>query len=145
MTSAPGRCQSATSACFGSRAATGALPRSGTSRISHAATTAISATPAAHRNAVVTWMTDEGPQLVRFMQESQASIKELAAGAQMKARFERLAALLADPGATAADQLRSRLALVALHFGAFAQDELPGDPRERREAALEVAMELGTR
>jgi AcrR family transcriptional regulator len=90
-------------------------------------------------------MADDGPQLIRFMQENQTSIKELTAGAQLKVRFERLAKLLVDPEASAADQLRSRLALIALHFGAFAQDALPGDPRQRREAALEVALELGTR
>jgi AcrR family transcriptional regulator len=89
-------------------------------------------------------MAEDGPQLIRFMQENQTSIKELAAGAQLKARFERLAGVLVEPDASAADQLRSRLALVALHLGAFALDA-PGDPRERREAALEVALELGTR
>jgi AcrR family transcriptional regulator len=90
-------------------------------------------------------MTEDGSQLVRFMQENQTSIKELAVGAQMKARFERLAAMLVEPGAPPADQLRSRLALFALHLGAFAHDALSGDARERREAALEVALELGDR
>ena len=90
-------------------------------------------------------MTEDGSQLVRFMQENQTSIKELAVGAQMKARFERLAAMLVEPDAPAAEQLRSRLALFALHLGAFASDQLPGSAGERRDAALEVALELGTR
>ncbi|MCW2717463.1 MAG: hypothetical protein QOG20_3582 [Pseudonocardiales bacterium] len=90
-------------------------------------------------------MSDDGPQLIRFMQENQTSIKELAAGAEIRSRFERLSVVLVDPGASAADQLRSRLALIALHFGAFALDMLPGAPDERRDAALEVALELGGR
>lgn len=61
---------------------------------------------------------DEMPQLVRFLQESQTSIKELAAGAEMRLRFQRMAALLVDPGAGVADQIRSGLALIALHMGA---------------------------
>jgi AcrR family transcriptional regulator len=90
-------------------------------------------------------MAEGGPQLVRFMQENQTSIKELAVGARMRDRFERLAAILVEPDSSAADQLRSRLALAALHFGAFAHDRLPGDPQERRDAALEVALDLAAR
>jgi AcrR family transcriptional regulator len=96
-------------------------------------------------SALLAGMTDDGPPLIRFMQENQTSIKELAVGAELKSRFQRLSTLLVDPEASTADQLRSRLALIALHFGAFAQDAVPGDPQERREAALEVALELGTR
>ncbi|MBW0102674.1 TetR/AcrR family transcriptional regulator [Pseudonocardia sp. KRD-291] len=79
---------------------------------------------------------------VRFLQEGQNSIKELPVGAEMKARFHALSELLADPEASVAEQLRRRLALMALHLGAFATDQLGGDADERREAALEVAREL---
>lgn len=90
-------------------------------------------------------MTEDGPQLIRFLQENQSSFKELDSGAEMRARFERMAAMLVEPSAPAVDQLRGRLALIALHFGAFAADVLPGDPQERAAAALEVALELGGR
>jgi AcrR family transcriptional regulator len=86
---------------------------------------------------------ETGRQLVRFLQESQTQIKELAAGARMRERFARLAALLTEPGDPPAVQLRARLALIALHLGAFAHTELGGDPVQSREAALEVALELG--
>ncbi len=89
-------------------------------------------------------MAKDGSQLIRFMQENQTSMKELAAAAGIRERFERLAAMLVDPDASAADQLRGRLALVALNFGAFGRD-LVSDPAERSAAALEVALELGGR
>ncbi|GAA1880254.1 TetR family transcriptional regulator [Pseudonocardia ailaonensis] len=83
--------------------------------------------------------------LIRFVQEGQASLKDLAAGAQMRERFGALSRLLTPPDATVAEQLRSRLALVALHMGAFAGshgDPLVATPEERRTAALEVARDL---
>ncbi|MFC4944536.1 TetR/AcrR family transcriptional regulator [Pseudonocardia sp. GCM10023141] len=85
---------------------------------------------------------EDVPHLIRFLQESQTSIKELNSGAEMRKRFERVAALLVDRDAPLADQLRSRLSLAALHFGAFAFDQLPGTRRERIDAALEVSLEL---
>lgn len=89
---------------------------------------------------------DEAPQLIRFLQESQTSIKELNSGAEMRKRFERLAALLVAPDATLPDRMRSRLALVALHFGAFAFDQhTTASRRERAAAALEVALDLALR
>lgn len=89
-------------------------------------------------------MQEDGPQLIRFMQENQTSMKELAAAAGMRERFRRLVALLVDPGAPAADRLRGQLALVALHIGAFGRD-LEADAAESGAAALEVALELGGR
>ncbi len=96
-------------------------------------------------SALLGGMTDDGPQLIRFLQENQTSFKELTAGAEMRSRFERLSAILADAESSAADQIRSRLALVALHFGAFAHVPLSGDPAERHAAALQVALELTAR
>lgn len=94
-------------------------------------------------SALLAGPTDEAPQLTRFLQESQTSIKELATGAGMRERFQQLSALLVEPDAELVEQLRGRLALVALHFGAFALDEIPGTRLERRDAALQVALELG--
>ncbi|MEJ3654709.1 helix-turn-helix domain-containing protein [Actinomycetes bacterium KLBMP 9759] len=85
---------------------------------------------------------DEVPQLVRFLQESQTSIKELSAGEDMRRRFAEMSTLIVDAGAPLAAQLRGRLSLIALHFGAFALDALPGTPGDRRAAALEVALDL---
>lgn len=83
-------------------------------------------------------------RLVRFLQEGQNSIKELSAGAAMRARFRQLSELLVDPQGPVDEQLRGRLSLIALHLGAFATDMLTGDADERRAAALRVATELAT-
>jgi AcrR family transcriptional regulator len=79
-------------------------------------------------------------RLVRFMQQSQNSIKELAVGAGMRATMQALTDLLVDPRSSVEDRLRGRLALVALHLGAFSEDQ--GDPSERQAAALRIASKL---
>lgn len=82
------------------------------------------------------------PHMVKFLQENQSAFKGMTPGVQMRERFSRLAALLAPEDASIADLLRMRLALIAMHFGAFAADELPGTREERSAAALEVALDL---
>jgi AcrR family transcriptional regulator len=81
-------------------------------------------------------------RLVRFMQQSQNSIKELATGAGMRASMQALADLLVDSRSSAADRLRGRLALVALHLGAFSEDQGQADPLEQQAAALRIASGL---
>jgi AcrR family transcriptional regulator len=81
-------------------------------------------------------------RLVRFMQQSQNSIKELAVGSGMRATMRALADLLVDPRASVEDRLRGRLALVALHLGAFSEDQVQGDPAEQQAAALRIASQL---
>lgn len=82
------------------------------------------------------------PHMVRFLQENQTAFKGLSSGVRMRERFTELAALLAGGDASITALLKMRLALVAIHFGTFAKDELPGSPEERRAAALAVALEL---
>lgn len=98
------------------------------------------------------------PDLIRFLQESGASLKDLASAAQMRERFEGLSTLLCGPDEPVDRRLRARLALIALHLGAFAVDgpgrpgstdePAPGDgldpaaDAERRAAALRIAEEL---
>jgi AcrR family transcriptional regulator len=81
-------------------------------------------------------------RLVRFMQQSQNSIKELATGAGMRASMQALADLLVDSRSSTEDRLRGRLALVALHLGAFSEDQAQADPLERQAAALRIASGL---
>jgi AcrR family transcriptional regulator len=81
-------------------------------------------------------------RLVRFMQQSQNSIKELAIGAGMRTSMQALADLLVDPRSSVEDRLRGRLALVALHLGAFSEDHAQSDPGEQQAAALRIASEL---
>jgi AcrR family transcriptional regulator len=81
-------------------------------------------------------------RLVRFMQQGQNSIKELAIGAGMRTTMQALAALLVDPQSSVEDRLRGRLALFALHLGAFSEDPVEGDPAARQAAALRIASGL---
>lgn len=86
--------------------------------------------------------TGVNPHMVRFLQENQTAVKGLSMGTRMQDAFQALAELLAGPDAGIACLLKMRLALVAVHFGSFAKEDLPGTPEERRAAALEVALEL---
>jgi AcrR family transcriptional regulator len=81
-------------------------------------------------------------RLVRFMQQSQNSIKELAVGKNMQATMRALLDLLVGAPPSVEDLLRGRLALIALHLGAFSEDQVPGDPAERQAAALRIASGL---
>ncbi|ODU22978.1 MAG: hypothetical protein ABT15_04045 [Pseudonocardia sp. SCN 73-27] len=82
-------------------------------------------------------------QVARLMQEGQSSLRDVAAAKDMKARFFAMSRAVTDPDASAADQMRMRLAVIALHLGAFMdQESLPVSAEERQTAALEVALEL---
>lgn len=81
-------------------------------------------------------------QLARFLHEGQASIRDLAAGAEMRKRLGRLIEALAVPGPELESRLRARVALITLHVGAFAGFDVEAGDEQRREAALRIAREL---
>ena len=81
-------------------------------------------------------------RLVRFLQERQASVKDLAVATGMKQRFAQLSAVMVPEGCSVEEQLRFRLSVVALNLGAFAAEGLTGTAQERRAAALAVALDL---
>jgi AcrR family transcriptional regulator len=83
--------------------------------------------------------------LFRFMQENQATVRELRIGETFKRRMLDLRDILIDPGATLTDQVRYASALFTLHAGLFALQDVEFDPEDKRLAVLEVAMELVTR
>jgi len=89
-------------------------------------------------------LTDAAP-LFRFMQENQATVRELRSGEDFKERMLRMVDLLREPDATMTDQVRCVTALFSIHAGLFALRDLEGDPEEKRKAVLEVATELITR
>ncbi|WP_406147964.1 TetR/AcrR family transcriptional regulator [Streptomyces sp. NBC_01012] len=80
-----------------------------------------------------------------FMQENQATVRELSIGHTMKNRVVALVDLVKDPDAPLIDQVRCFTALFAMHAGTLALRESEGDPDEKRKAALEVAFELVTK
>lgn len=89
-------------------------------------------------------LNDAAP-LFRFMQENQATVRELRSGEDFKDRMLRMVDLLREPDATMTDQVRCVTALFSMHAGMFALRDLEGDPEEKRKAVLEVATELITR
>ncbi|MFH9982057.1 TetR/AcrR family transcriptional regulator [Streptomyces sp. NPDC017179] len=82
--------------------------------------------------------------LFRFMQENQATVRELRIGDTFKDRMRGLRDIIIDPGASLADQVRCISAIFTLHAGMFVMQDIEGDPEERRKAVLEVAIDLVT-
>ncbi|MEU0334948.1 TetR/AcrR family transcriptional regulator [Streptomyces sp. NPDC006193] len=82
--------------------------------------------------------------LFRFMQENQATVRELRIGDTFKDRMRGLRDILIDPEAELVDQVRSVSAMFTLHAGMFVLQDLEGDSEKKREAVLEVALDLVT-
>lgn len=82
--------------------------------------------------------------LFRFMQENQATVRELRIGDTFKDRMRGLRDILIDPEAELVDQVRSISAMFTLHAGMFVMQDLEGDSEKKREAVLEVALDLVT-
>ncbi|GAA3298683.1 TetR/AcrR family transcriptional regulator [Streptomyces cinereospinus] len=83
--------------------------------------------------------------LFRFMHENQAAVRELRIGDPYKERMRALLRIIIDRDATLAEQIRCVSALFTLHAGmVFVMRELEGDPEEKREAILEVAVDMVT-
>ncbi|GHB49488.1 TetR family transcriptional regulator [Streptomyces viridiviolaceus] len=83
--------------------------------------------------------------LFRFMQENQATVRELRIGSMFKDRMMGLRYILVDPDADLVDQVRSISALFTLHAGMIFLHDVEGDPEDKRKAVLEVATDLVTR
>lgn len=77
--------------------------------------------------------------LAQLLQEGQAALRDVAAGAELRCRFNRLADLLVDPDDPVDARLRARLAFVALHMGAH---RFGAGNEEARQAALQIALDL---
>ncbi|MFB6775965.1 TetR/AcrR family transcriptional regulator [Streptomyces sp. NPDC056352] len=82
--------------------------------------------------------------LFRFMQENQATIRDLSIGETIKGRVVALVDLIKEPDAPLTDQVRCFTALFTLHAGMFALKDFDGDPEDKRKAVLEVAFDLIT-
>src|SRR5215470_323799 len=89
--------------------------------------------------------------VVRFLQENQATVRELSLDASMSRSVPKsvlaMVELVRDPEAELADQLRAVLAVVVLHLGSVG-DAVPGralinaTDEEIAEAALAVSLDL---
>ncbi|MFD7080406.1 TetR/AcrR family transcriptional regulator [Streptomyces sp. NPDC002181] len=85
-----------------------------------------------------------GAPLYRFMQENQATMRELSIGETVKRRLFTLVELLRTEDGPLADQVRCVSALFTLHAGMMFLQHVEGNPEETRQAALEVATDLIT-
>jgi AcrR family transcriptional regulator len=80
--------------------------------------------------------------LAQLLHEGQAALRDVAAGTELRSRFDRLADLLVgcgDPADPIDARLRARLAFVALHMGAH---RFGAGNEEARQAALHIALDL---
>lgn len=82
--------------------------------------------------------------LLRFMQENQATVRELSIGNGFKDRMLEMRDILRDPDASLTDQTRCISALFTMHAGMFLLQEVEGDLEDKRKAVLEVAIGLVT-
>ncbi|MFJ5775145.1 TetR/AcrR family transcriptional regulator [Streptomyces sp. NPDC093094] len=82
--------------------------------------------------------------LFRFMQENQATVRDLRIGELFKDRMRALRDIVIDPDAPLVDQVRSVSAIFTLHAGMFFLQDIEGDPEDKRNAVLEVALDLVT-
>ncbi|MFD9390253.1 TetR/AcrR family transcriptional regulator [Streptomyces sp. NPDC060000] len=86
----------------------------------------------------------EATPLFRFMQENQATVRELQIGDSFKDRMRGLRDIIIDTDAPLTDQVRCVSAIFTLHAGMFFLQDLEGDPEDKRAAVLEVAIDLVT-
>ncbi|WP_210593359.1 TetR/AcrR family transcriptional regulator [Streptomyces sp. GESEQ-35] len=86
----------------------------------------------------------EASPLFQFMQENQATVRELSIGEMFKSRMMGMRDIVIDPDAELVDQVRCISALFTMHAGMFVLRELEGDPEDKRKAVLEVAIDLVT-
>ncbi|MFF9900822.1 TetR/AcrR family transcriptional regulator [Streptomyces longispororuber] len=84
--------------------------------------------------------------LFRFMQENQATMRDLKTGESFKDRMFALLDILKDddPATPMTAQVRCFSALFTMHGGMFVLRDAEGDPEEKRKAILEVAIDLVT-
>ncbi|WP_369034058.1 MULTISPECIES: TetR/AcrR family transcriptional regulator [Streptomyces] len=82
--------------------------------------------------------------LFRFMQENQATVRDLSIGDTFKTRMLGMREIIIDPDAALVDQVRCISAMFTLHAGMFVLQDLAGDADEKRKAVLEVAIGLVT-
>ncbi|WP_055532521.1 TetR/AcrR family transcriptional regulator [Streptomyces graminilatus] len=82
--------------------------------------------------------------LFRFMQENQATVRDLSIGDMFKTRMLGMREIIIDPEAPLVAQVRCISAMFTLHAGMFVLQDLAGDADEKRQAILEVAIGLVT-
>ncbi len=83
-------------------------------------------------------------QLHRFMQENQAAVRDLRVGDIVKDQTRRLHEMFISPDSDLVDQVRCASAFFTLQASSFVLHASECDPEERREAVLQVAVDMIT-
>ncbi len=82
------------------------------------------------------------PGMMRFIQDSKSTMRELSVGEKLEYRFRALIGLLTDPDAPVLDQLKSVMALLSVNAAMFMLKDTGATIEERDDAALTLALEL---
>nr|WP_205807291.1 TetR/AcrR family transcriptional regulator [Micromonospora sp. HNM0581] len=82
------------------------------------------------------------PSVMRFFEQNQTALKSLSAGRELRGRMFRLSTALCQGDESPRAQLRTVLALFAVHSSWFAVRTPDITDAERKRVALEVANEL---
>lgn len=88
---------------------------------------------------------DDAAPILHLVQDNQAALRGLSIGQMFRDRISALARLVVEPDAPLTDNVRGISALFTVYFGPFALQHVPGDSEAKRQAILEVALDLVTR
>ncbi|MCO6005631.1 TetR/AcrR family transcriptional regulator [Actinoallomurus purpureus] len=83
-----------------------------------------------------------GPGIMRFAQENQGTMRDLAVGEKLRCRVKDLIELLADRKAPLTEQLKSAMAVFTLNAALFTFRDYDITEEERRATGIAVALEL---
>jgi AcrR family transcriptional regulator len=81
-------------------------------------------------------------EMMRFFERNQTAMRANPAGEQMRGRMAAMLDILTDKDAPLADQLRSALAIFAMHATWFVFPQSDVTDEQRQEAGLQVALDL---
>jgi AcrR family transcriptional regulator len=85
---------------------------------------------------------DRHHEVMRFFDRNQTALRDHPSAETFRERMMTLISILATPDAPLAEQLKSSLAILALHAGWFVLRSPDITDEQRQAAALEVALEL---
>jgi AcrR family transcriptional regulator len=89
------------------------------------------------------WLASQWPPgMRRLIQDSNSTMRELAVGEKLHARFQTMARMLTRPDAPAIVQLKSVMALISVNAATFMLQGTDITPEERHIAGVMLALEL---
>jgi hypothetical protein len=80
--------------------------------------------------------------MMRFFERNQTAMRDNAAGEKMRERMMAMLDILTDRDAPLAEQLKSSMALFAIHATLFLFQRPDVSDEQRQQAGLQVALEM---